>query len=243
MCDGLYRLAHTPSETKDSVAKLYKMAFGSSSESEDDSEFVKETFQNTLQPRILEYETVPGLCQIKQFLSRDCQRDVVQAVRKLGWLNDPDAQNQAMVFGTLPSWLTPVLVQLERFLPCVWPKELVQRQPLFNQMILNLYTAGQGICSHVDLARFEDGIANVSFLSSCVMKFQKACCKNETPSESTVPVLLEPGDLLLLQGEARYNWTHGIDAVTEEVWDGRVVARELRMSITLRRLCQVCSRT
>lgn len=96
----------------------------------------------------------------------------------------------------------------------LWPVALRSRCPLFDQLIMNLYEPGDGICSHVDLMRFQvwgvrqsgsdtslpaaglllgrcpsspktlgcslqDGIANISFLSPCVMTFRRA----GTPSE------------------------------------------------------------
>ncbi|XP_022772103.1 uncharacterized protein LOC111314750 [Durio zibethinus] len=48
---------------------------------------------------------------------------------------------------------------------------LLWREPLFEQLIVNVYHLGEGICAHVDLMRFEDGIGIVSFESSCVMYF------------------------------------------------------------------------
>jgi hypothetical protein len=52
-----------------------------------------------------------------------------------------------------------------------------------------------------------------------------------------VRLLLEPGDVLAMYGDARYCWTHGIDATTEDEWDGGHVQRGTRVSITLRRVC------
>ena len=48
---------------------------------------------------------------------------------------------------------------------------------------------------HVDLMRFQDGIAIVSLEASAVLSFSKV--------EEKHGVLLSPGDLLLLEGEAR----------------------------------------
>ena len=54
---------------------------------------------------------------------------------------------------------------------------------------------------------------------------------------AAVRLLLEPGDVLAMYGEARYEWTHGIDATMEDEWDGGRVPRGTRVSITLRRVC------
>ena len=69
------------------------------------------------------------------------------------------------------------------------------RQPLFDQLIANKYEPGEGLKPHVDLMRFQDGIAIVSLQASAVLSFTKG--------ERKHGVLLSPGDLLLLEGEAR----------------------------------------
>ena len=54
--------------------------------------------------------------------------------------------------------------------------------------------------------------------------------------ETLVRVLLHAGDLLLMHGEARWQWMHGIDSVTADEWQGQTLRRAERVSITLRRL-------
>ena len=44
------------------------------------------------------------------------------------------------------------------------------------------------------------------------------------------------GDLLVLHGEARYCWTHGIQARMEDVFGGVRRQRGTRVSVTLRRM-------
>eukprot|EP00850_Spirogloea_muscicola_P012721 SM000083S22768 [mRNA] locus=s83:411964:413156:+ [translate_table: standard] len=98
------------------------------------------------------------------------------------------AHNQIMYFGGLPPWAEALSASIYSCassysssadkrswvgaednvpLPCTFLK----RAPLFDQLTVNSYRPGEGIKAHVDLARFEDGIAIVSFLSDCVMRF------------------------------------------------------------------------
>eukprot|EP00967_Tisochrysis_lutea_P071740 scaffold95416_cov18-Tisochrysis_lutea.AAC.2 len=51
--------------------------------------------------------------------------------------------------------------------------QVASREPLFNQMIINRYNPGDGIRPHVDLMRFEDGIAVISLGDSAVMQFSQ----------------------------------------------------------------------
>ena len=57
-------------------------------------------------------------------------------------------------------------------------------------------------------------------------------------AECAVRVLLLPGDLLLMHGEARWQWMHGIDPAEADEWHGQTLLRTERVSITLRRLVQ-----
>mmetsp|Transcript_10685 Transcript_10685/g.30373 ORF Transcript_10685/g.30373 Transcript_10685/m.30373 type:complete len:268 (-) Transcript_10685:278-1081(-) len=235
-------------------AELMRLAFGESddhsetsgsgnSDGREPAEAEAEGWQRYDAPSILTHSEVPGLHQVKRFLEPEAQRRIVDSMRELGWLENPTQLNQAMQFGGLPSWLQEVADNMLPYLSKLWPEELSGRHPLFDQLIMNAYEPGDGICSHVDLLRFQDGIANLSFLSTCVMAFQKAeqcdCLTLEEGSQGCrqqTQVLLEPGDLLLLQGDARYKWEHGIQACTSEPWGEDTIVRSLRVSITLRRL-------
>ncbi|KAJ0960156.1 hypothetical protein J5N97_002075 [Dioscorea zingiberensis] len=123
------------------------------------------------------------------------------------------------------------------------PLDLLWREPFFDQLIVNVYEPGEGICAHVDLMRFDDGIAIVSLESTCVMHFTR--CKEESEKEGVeedpsprVPVLLTPGSLVLLSGEARYLWTHEINRKPSfQLWGGKEIQQERRTSVTLRKLC------
>lgn len=58
-------------------------------------------------------------------------------------------------------------------------------------------------------------------MSTCIMRFRDAPAPGDTHDSAQGEehqVLLEPGDLLLLHGDARYSYTHGIDACHQEIW-------------------------
>lgn len=74
--------------------------------------------------------------------------------------------------------------------------QVAQREPLFDQLIANKYEPGEGLKPHVDLMRFQDGVAILSLQSSAILSFTKL--------DKKVDVLAVPGDLLLLEGEARF---------------------------------------
>lgn len=105
--------------------------------------------------------------------------------------------------------------------------------------------SGEGIRSHVDLQKFDDGILIISLLSSCVMIMTPASeeLKNassyqidEIADNEGILIHLRPGDVLALTGSARWDWAHGIPAREIDVIHGEQIQRGTRVSITLRKL-------
>lgn len=91
----------------------------------------------------------------------------------------------------------------------------------------------QGIPPHIDThSPFEDTILSLSLSSSCVMNFKKGDVK--------VNVFLPQRSLLVLTGEARYAWTHGISSKYSdliETTNGVVKQmRGVRTSFTFRKV-------
>ncbi|XP_066599582.1 alkylated DNA repair protein alkB homolog 8 isoform X2 [Prorops nasuta] len=73
----------------------------------------------------------------------------------------------------------------------------------FDQLTINFYLPGQGIPPHIDThGIFEDTILSLSLGSSCVMDFKQR--------DRKVPVFLPERSLLVMNGESRYAWSHGI---------------------------------
>ncbi|KAL0042700.1 hypothetical protein WJX79_008153 [Trebouxia sp. C0005] len=110
-----------------------------------------------------------GLSLFKAWLSSSQQKNILTAIRAEGWLTD--TANQAMCFGQLPRW-THLLADglpLEH-----WPVQIRSRHPVFDQMIVNSYKPGEGIKSHIDLMKFDDGIAIMSLGSPATMTFTRA---------------------------------------------------------------------
>ncbi|RVW54531.1 Uncharacterized protein P8A3.02c [Vitis vinifera] len=193
---------------------------------------------------------------------------VLHHVVSEGWFSEA-SHNQAMRFGNLPEWATELSHSIREVVlfsdyvsehmdsvtcdgdkkGCLLPSEILWREPLFDQLILNVYQPGEGICPHVDLMRFEDGIAIISLESSCIMHFThvddtEACDggregRNYSPM-TKIPVYLTPGSLVLMSGEARYFWKHEINRKPGfQIWEGQEIDQKRRTSITLRKLCKI----
>ncbi|KAG9283872.1 hypothetical protein AMEX_G2701 [Astyanax mexicanus] len=73
-----------------------------------------------------------------------------------------------------------------------------------DQLTVNQYQRGQGIPPHVDThSPFEDTILSLSLGAKTVMDFRH-------PDGQAVAVVLPGRSLLVMKGESRYLWTHGI---------------------------------
>ncbi|KAJ6329145.1 hypothetical protein OIU77_010759 [Salix suchowensis] len=246
---------------------LLRRIFGDSSDSEDKEDSIDDVgCQFTSDPNCPTWEPVneiKGLWLCRDFLSPHQQSTLLSAIQNEGWfLEAPN--NQAMRFGDLPSWaielsnsIREVILYGDRIheppncagsdrgeAACWLPPDLLSREPFFDQLIANVYQPGEGICAHVDLMRFEDGIAIVSLESSCVMHFTQVGEVSGSGKEQPdlpmikIPVFLIPGSLVLLFGDARYLWKHEINRKPGfQMWEGQEVNQKRRTSITLRKLC------
>ncbi|CCM05543.1 uncharacterized protein FIBRA_07770 [Fibroporia radiculosa] len=142
----------------------------------------------------------------------------------------------------LTSLLSTLSVLLRPLLPAAKHALLFPAHPtpLARQAILNLYWPGDGITPHVDLLdRYGDGIVGVSLGSGCVMQFAKvrAGRGDEPASQRTdggrargagerFGVYLPAGSVLVLTGDARYSWTHGIEQRMEDYVESEGVSRD-----------------
>ena len=178
---------------------------------------------------------IPGLRYLPDFVNVREQADLLAVVDAQPWLTDLKRRVQhygyryeyrsrsvdpTMYLGPLPEWA-------DRLLGRFYQEKLVDEAP--DQVIVNEYEPGQGIAAHVDCVPcFGGTIVSLSLGSPCVMVFTR---KNPA---GKVSVLVEPGSLLVMQGEARYEWRHAIPARRSDVFDGKTYGRGRRVSLTFR---------
>ena len=128
-----------------------------------------------------------------------------------------------MHIGELPQWLEGLVYRLE--------KEGYMPEGT-DQVIVNEYQPGQGISSHIDCEPcFKETIVSLSLGSSCVMDFT-----NKFDRKKKFPVWLAPRSLVVLSGEARHEWLHGIATRKWDEWDECKYMRNRRVSLTFRKV-------
>lgn len=95
-----------------------------------------------------------------------------------------------------------------------------------NQLGINEYTPGQGIAGHVDY--FGGMVVSLTLGSGCVMDL------TQPETKQKVSLWLAPRSILVLNGDARNNWEHGIARRQKDIVNGHPIWRERRLSITFR---------
>ena len=179
--------------------------------------------------------SIKGLAYVPNYLAESEAQALWQAVTTAPWLSDIkrrvqhygwkyDYRNRFIDYssflGPLPEWAQSLAERLTA-------DEHLKKIP--DQLIVNEYLPGQGIANHVDCKPcFEETIISVSLGSPCVMDFIHLKSKHK------IEALLEPCSLVVISGESRYDWSHGIPARKTDHFFGSSFERSLRISLTYR---------
>lgn len=180
---------------------------------------------------------IGGLVYIPEFINEREQSSLISIIDGLSWSHDLKRRTQhygykydytkksidsSLYLGPLPEWLsiyTQRLLDLNLFSECP------------DQVIINEYFPGQGISKHVDcIPCFKDTIASLSLLSQCEMNFE------HIKTKKCGALMLGPLSLLVLNGEARYEWMHSIPMRLEDKFKNDVFKRKRRVSLTFRKI-------
>ena len=179
--------------------------------------------------------SIPGLAYVGDYLGIAEQEQLLATVDGLPWLSDLRRRVQhygyrydytrktvdsSLYLGPLPDWAARLARRLHS-------DGHIGSVP--DQLIVNEYQPGQGIASHVDCVPcFGDTVLSITLGSACVMTL------TELRERTAVPLLLEPGSLLVMAGAARYDWKHGIAARKTDTYGGATIVRGRRVSLTFR---------
>jgi alkylated DNA repair dioxygenase AlkB len=149
------------------------------------------------------------------------RHDLKRRVQHYGYRYDYRARTvtPADRLGDLPGWLAPLADRL-------WDAGWFARRP--DQVIVNEYQPGQGISAHIDCAPcFGGTIASLSLGSPAIMRFTR-------PGNAPVDLPLPARSLVVLSGEARYDWRHAIPARRSDPGSHGRIPRTRRVSLTFR---------
>ncbi|XP_015918171.1 tRNA (carboxymethyluridine(34)-5-O)-methyltransferase alkbh8 isoform X2 [Parasteatoda tepidariorum] len=186
-----------------------------------------------------------GLVLLEEFITEEEEKELLAVINKEDDFNDESSLKHRKVkhygykfiYGSnninknqplemkIPDVCIPHLKKLVSL-------QLLPRIP--DQLTVNHYQPGQGIPPHVDThSPFEDGIVSLSLSSQVVMNFY-------SPHGEIVSVSLPRRSALVMLGESRYLWKHGITPRKQDIIRSEssghltLLARSLRTSLTFR---------
>lgn len=178
-----------------------------------------------------------GLLYIPNYIDASAEQELVDTIHAQPWITELKRRVQHygwryaykarsvtndLRIGALPEWLKTYAVGLQQagYFP---------ETP--DQVIVNEYQLGQGISAHIDCVPcFADTIASLSLGSPCVMDFTHSKAREKSS------LLLEPRSLLVLTGDARYVWQHAIAGRKTDRYQGQIIPRACRISLTFRKV-------
>jgi alkylated DNA repair dioxygenase AlkB len=171
---------------------------------------------------------VEGLTYVPEFLQRPDEKALLNLIDAGPW--DTHWQRRIQAYGDsygftaaakpMPPWGEALAERLfrEKLTPF-----------LCDRMLVNEYLPGQGISPHVDYEPYDRTVVSISLGSACIMDFE------HVDGVAKHQLWLEPRSALVMDGEARYRWTHGIAPRQKDIWNGAPFKRGRRVSVTFRR--------
>lgn len=206
------------------------------------------------EPRLHEVPGVPGLYYFPEFLDGVTQREVMdwidhddrkddwcedmkRRVLHYGWRYDYRAKTTNERLGRLPEIFAKIAGQLA-MLRLPNGTRLFHQAP--DQVLVNEYDNSrpkdkpkpQGIALHTDRTDcFDRTVATVSLGDDWEMKLQPI---HGTPNQAR-QIMLVRRSALIMTGDARFNWKHGImPRKSEKTEHGGLRPRQRRLSLTFR---------
>ncbi|KAJ2891426.1 hypothetical protein IWW38_003624 [Coemansia aciculifera] len=219
-----------------SCESLYSELFGDDDDKEEEDENDDLKFLDPIYEA--EPPVIPGLRIYRNLLSADLSTQYFSWLTHAYFHTPGSTTNQGLHFGTFDK-ATP----LGRLSTISQTLITPSMDFLFDQAIVNLYERGEGIGDHVDLQRFDSCVVGFSFGATAVMRLRPVRDRQTAATAyareldfadpAEIQVVLRAGDVYILEGEARYGWTHGIP---KTVGGGKVNIESRRISVTLRKL-------
>jgi len=194
-------------------------------------------------------EICPGLILVRDFLSEDEERELLQQLDSEGsW--DERLSRRVQHYGYEFDYasrkafsdhpMIPFPSAAQRALDKVASTVTAEAAGL-NQLTVNEYLPGQGISAHIDThSCFGDMMLSISLGAGIVIRFLPASANLK--SDRKLFLWLPPRSLLVMAGPSRFAFKHAIPLRKTDSVDGAIVKRERRVSLTFRsiRLPAVC---
>jgi alkylated DNA repair dioxygenase AlkB len=180
----------------------------------------------------LEPQPIPGLTYLSDYITREEEAELLRRVDAGEW--NTDLKRRVQVFGWAYDEETGVAEAASQGLPD-WLKRHARRlreEGYFtltpDRVSANEYQPGQGIGAHIDRGGAQvETVAIISLGAAVTMDFTRI-------GYETRSFYLRPRSLLLISGEARHRWMHGITPRKSDRVGGLTLPRGRRVSLMFR---------
>lgn len=192
-------------------------------------------FKNEMPFNQGEMNKISGLSYIPNYISEEEEKFFLENIDNSPWQKDIKRWTQhygfqydyrarkidySMKIGELPNWSNEIIERLVS-------DKIFDETP--DQLLVNNYEPGQGIAPHTDCEPcFLDTIVSISLGSHAII--------NYTKDDLKIPITLEPRSLVVMKGESRYFWKHGIAGRKKDKINGVFITRKRRVSLTFRKV-------
>jgi alkylated DNA repair dioxygenase AlkB len=168
---------------------------------------------------------IPGLTIIEDFLSEDEEKELISFINTQEW--NSTISRRVQHYGYEYGYFPPYEVKLTKPIPEIFMKYIRIINPEFNQVIVNEYEPGQGIGKHTDhKTHFGDMIVSISLLSATTITF--------SDRKYTEDIYVQPRTQVIMEGDARWKFTHQIPARKSDKIGEETIPRGKRISVTFR---------
>eukprot|EP01130_Rhizamoeba_saxonica_P014080 TRINITY_DN6099_c0_g1_i2.p1 TRINITY_DN6099_c0_g1~~TRINITY_DN6099_c0_g1_i2.p1 ORF type:complete len:477 (+),score=80.74 TRINITY_DN6099_c0_g1_i2:529-1959(+) len=180
------------------------------------------------------FDDVEGLYYIENFISEVEEQEILNEIECNPWdrLSRRSVQHYGFEYnystnkvdahiplGIIPEWIKMCIERMD-------PISFIPNTP--DQVTVNRYPPGAGIPPHVDThSVFEDGILSLSLQNGITMDLKH----NDGRKRE---IYLKPRSLLILTGESRYVWSHGIAPRKSDIVNNEKLKRGTRTSLSFR---------
>lgn len=162
---------------------------------------------------------------LSQIDAKPWMNDLKRRVQHYGWRYDYSSRvvTEEMKTEPLPSFILKIAHELQ---------ERGWFASIPDQVIINEYEPGQGIAPHIDRDCFGPSVATLSLGDRWPMQFIPY--GRTAGAADTEEVFLDVGSMLVLRGDARTKWMHGIVKRRSDGHGRAKRQRRRRVSVTFR---------
>ena len=180
---------------------------------------------------------IEGLSYLESFINKLESEEILKEIDALPWLSGDGAlSRRTQHYGYLYNYKSRSIPEMATPFPS-FASKLAKRlsklgvfEQLPDQLIVNEYLPGQGISAHVDQPKiFGPVVVSISVIGNSMMVFRSKTSKQE------VNLWFPERTIVILQNDARYEWTHAIPGRRSDILSsGAKLPRSRRISLTFR---------